>query len=104
MRKIRGAVEWINVPLVFAASLDARSFFTHYIVSWKLLANSLENQRFRLPVGDRHQINVAFVFDLHMLTKMFHQQSARLSSHSLHRRNEVERLSSAHATFTLSEI
>ena len=102
MRKIRGAVQRIDVPLVFAARFDARSLFPQHVMSRKLVANPFQNQRLRLAIGHRNQIHVALVFNLHVLPKVVHEQAARLASHSLHRRNQIQRLKGCHATSRLS--
>src|ERR1039457_3773571 len=53
MRKVRGAVEWIDIPLVLTAGFDACSLFPHHVMRRKLLANALQNQSLRLSVGHR---------------------------------------------------
>ena len=102
VRKIRSAIERIDVPLVLAAGFDPRSLFTHHVVSWKLMADPLQNHRLRLSIGHRDQIHVALIFNLHVLPKILHQQAARLTGHRLHRRNQVQRLIGCHATSRLS--
>ena len=91
MGKIRGAIQRIDIPLVFASSFDPRSLFSHHIVTRKLLLDPFENQSFRLSIGHCDQIHRALIFDLHMLAKVAHHQAPRFTSHSLHRRNQVQR-------------
>jgi hypothetical protein len=96
VRKIRCAIQRIDIPLVFAARFDARSLFPNHVMSRKLVANPFQNQRLRLAIRDRNQIHVALVFNLHVLPKVVHEQAARLASHGLHRRNQIQRLKGCH--------
>ena len=89
MGEVGRAVQGIDVPLVIAAGFDTRAFFAHHVVSGKLRADSSEDQSFGFAVGDGDQVGFAFVFDLHLLIEVAHQQGAGLASHRLHGLNQI---------------
>src|SRR5437764_9586498 len=61
--EVGGAIERIDMPSVITASLNARAFFAHHIVSGKLCADSVENQRLGFTVSDGDEVRGALVFD-----------------------------------------
>src|ERR1700736_3254521 len=62
--EIRGAIERINVPSVFAPSVTQSFFFAKNIMAWPKLTNTLANQRLGFAVSGRDQIRLAFIFNL----------------------------------------
>src|SRR5438067_7439437 len=89
MGKIGGAVKGINVPAIVAATVVQPAFFAENIVRGPAGANPFQDELFRIAVGDRDQINVAFVFNLDTLTEVVLQHRAGLACNVGHRRNEL---------------
>src|SRR5215469_2822822 len=50
--------------------------------------DTFENQRFRLAVPNRDQVDVTLVFNLDALMEVLHQQRPRLAGNIGHRRNK----------------
>ena len=89
MRKIRSAVKRIDIPAVVAPRFHPGPLFPNHVMVRPAGADSLENERFRLPVCDRHQVDLAFVFNFYPLAKIPHQQCSRLASDLRRDRHEV---------------
>ena len=43
-------------------------------------------------IGNRDQIHGTLIFNLHVLAKVAHEQAARLASHGLHGRNQIQEI------------
>src|SRR6202158_4862300 len=84
MREMRSTVERIDVPAVIAALIVQPLLFAQHVMRGKLLADAFANQRFGSTVCRRHQIGVAFVFNLQTLMEILQQQSTRLASDGRH--------------------
>ena len=86
MREIRGAIERIDVPAIFAAGVAEAAFFAKHVVLRPVFPNALSNQRLRFAVRRRDQIGLALVFDLDILIEIFHQQRASFARNHNHPR------------------
>src|SRR4029077_13139607 len=71
VRKVRRAVQRIDMPAEFRirGALVPRSLFGGYRVLGEILAQALDNGRFRALVCLRYQIDVAFVRNLRRAVK-----------------------------------
>ena len=84
VREVRRTVERIDIPARVAAGFNAGPFFPHHIVRRKFRSDSLQNERFGLAVGNRDQVDIAFVFDGHASAKMFHEKRAGFARDRFH--------------------
>ena len=89
MRKIRRAIERIDIPAIFASLIVQSLLFAKHVVIGPLLRDALANQFFRRTVGRGNQIGFTLVFNLEMLMKEIHQQSTRLASDGRHGGKEI---------------
>lgn len=90
MREVCCSIQWVDIPTVVATGVPEAFFFAEDVVTGKLLANTLPNERFRFLVGDSYEIGFAFVFDLDVLVEMLHEQRARFSGNCSDARDEFE--------------
>ena len=79
MRKVRSAIQRIDVPAIIAALIAESLLFAENVVGWPLLADAITNQCLGGAIGRRHQVGVAFVLNLQLLMKVIHQQRARFA-------------------------
>ncbi len=79
MRKIRSAIERIDIPAVVAALIAEPLLFAQNIVSRPEREDALANQFLGRAIRRRDEISVPFVFNLQMLVEVMHQQRARFT-------------------------
>ena len=79
MSKVRGSIERIDIPAIFAARACQRSLFSQNIVVRPRRMQPLYQQLLRLAVGNGDQIGIAFIFDGDIPGKILHQQRAAFS-------------------------
>ncbi len=88
MCEVGGAVERVDVPAIVAAGIDQALLFAENIVAGPTRFDAFPDQNLGLAVGDRDQVGIALVLDLHVLLEVSHQQGARLAGDLGHAREQ----------------
>src|ERR1035437_41597 len=84
VRKIRRAVERIDVPSVVAALIVQPLLFAEHVMQRKLLADALADERLGSAVGGSYQIGVTLVLNLQSLVEILQEQRACLACDGRH--------------------
>src|SRR5271169_4399911 len=84
VREVRRAIERIDIPAILATLIGEPLLFAQHVVCRPLLPDAFPDQHLGRAIRRRHQVGISLVFDLQVLMKVMHQQSARLASNGRH--------------------